>query len=250
MAKNKCGVPTTLYKLTDQKNKTYNGAMRWEIGKTNEVKKCKNPCLCSEDVIHAYKDKNLALLLNAIHADIENPRIFECEGKVAVEDWDKVGVFSLTIKKELRYPRWWKQKNDVFIAFAVLCAESVLNIFETKYPNDKRPRKAIEAAKKYLKTKTPAAAHAAYAARAAADAAAAAAAAAYAAHAAADAYAAHAARPADAAAAAAHAAHAAHAAAHAAHAAARAAAGSKIDFAKLAKQAIKMIKEVGDDEGK
>lgn len=33
---------------------------------------------------------------------------------------------------------------------AIFAAESVLHIFENKYPNDKRPRKAIAAAKAYL----------------------------------------------------------------------------------------------------
>ena len=36
------------------------------------------------------------------------------------------------------------------ISLAIQCAEKVLFIFEEKYPEDKRPRKAIEAAKKYL----------------------------------------------------------------------------------------------------
>ena len=72
--------------------------------------------------------------------------------------------------------------------YAIFAAEQVIGIYEGKYPNDKRPRNAIEAAKAYLKNpcaKTKAAANAAaYAAAAAADAAAYAAA--YAAAAAAD----------------------------------------------------------------
>ena len=40
--------------------------------------------------------------------------------------------------------------QNVFIA--IECANIVLHIFEDKYPEDKRPRKAIEAAKEYLKT--------------------------------------------------------------------------------------------------
>ena len=87
--------------------------------------------------------------------------------------------------------------------FAADCAEHVLHIFESKYPNDDRPRKAIEAARQpdaaARTAAADAAAHAAdaaayaaayaarAAARAAADAAAAAYAAAYAARAAADA---------------------------------------------------------------
>jgi hypothetical protein len=117
--------------------------------------------------------------------------------------------------------------HDQQIRYAIFSAELVIKIYEDKYPNNDRPRKAIEAAKTYLKDKTEgnknAAAHAADAADAAyaadaADAAYAAYAAAHAAYAAA-----HAAHAADAAAhAAAHAAHAAHAA-YAADAAAHAA---------------------------
>ena len=40
------------------------------------------------------------------------------------------------------------------IRYAIYSAEQVLDIFEKKYPGDKRPRKAIEAAKKYLKNPT------------------------------------------------------------------------------------------------
>jgi hypothetical protein len=79
------------------------------------------------------------------------------------------------------------------VQYAIFAAEQVIDIFEKKYPNDDRPRKAIETAKTYLsnpgkKNKDAAAAAAAAAADAAyaADAAAAAAAA-YAAYAAADA---------------------------------------------------------------
>ena len=39
--------------------------------------------------------------------------------------------------------------------YAVFAAEQVLNIFETKYLEDKRPRKAIEAAKAWLENDTP-----------------------------------------------------------------------------------------------
>lgn len=37
--------------------------------------------------------------------------------------------------------------------YACFCAESVLHIFEKKYPNYKRPRQAIEAKKKWLNNK-------------------------------------------------------------------------------------------------
>ena len=38
------------------------------------------------------------------------------------------------------------------VKYAIFAAEQVLDIFEKKYPDDNRPRKAIEAAKDYLKT--------------------------------------------------------------------------------------------------
>ena len=40
--------------------------------------------------------------------------------------------------------------KELCVRFTVKCAESVLHIFEKIYPNDKRPRQAIEAAKKWL----------------------------------------------------------------------------------------------------
>ena len=40
------------------------------------------------------------------------------------------------------------------VKYAIFAAELVLPIFEAKYPDDKRPRKAIEAAKECLKNPT------------------------------------------------------------------------------------------------
>ena len=55
------------------------------------------------------------------------------------------------------------------VQYAVFAADQVIEIFEKRYPEDKRPRKAIEAAKECLRTHSEAAAaNAADAARAAA----------------------------------------------------------------------------------
>jgi hypothetical protein len=238
-----------LYKLTD-KNQITHVDMKWKIGKTNKIKKCENPKLCTKDVIHAYKNKNLALLLNPIHANIDDPLLFEAKGIPVVEDFEKCGVFSLKINKKLSIPEWYINKeirHDVQILFSILCAESVLHIYEKEYPENDTPRKAIEAAKEYLKAKNAAAAvhavHAAARAAHAADYAAAIAtcAAAIAVHADYAAYAA--AITAHAACATAIADYAAYAAAGAAHAAAGAAEAAKykIDFCKLADKAVKNI---------
>lgn len=94
-----------------------------------------------------------------------------------------------------------KMTRSQFVAYAIFAADLVLDIYATKYPNDNRPRKAIEATKAYLATNSVA----------------------NAAHADAAHITAHVAAAAAAAAGHANAAHAAHAAAHAAHAAAHAA---------------------------
>ena len=50
------------------------------------------------------------------------------------------------------------------VKYAIFAAEQVIGIYEAKYPDDNRPRKAIEAAKSYLNNPTARAAYAAYAA--------------------------------------------------------------------------------------
>jgi len=54
--------------------------------------------------------------------------------------------------------------GNLLIEFACCCAEHVLHIFEEAYPDDKRPRLAIVAAKRFLSEKNPAAGAAASAA--------------------------------------------------------------------------------------
>ena len=107
-------------------------------------------------------------------------------------DHDTFATLNRLVVKNPEWGHWLicriMNKNQS-VQYAIFAAEQVIDIYEGKYPNDKRPRNAIEAAKAYVqnpskKTK----AYAADAADAAADAAAYAAdAAAYAAYAAADA---------------------------------------------------------------
>ena len=86
-----------------------------------------------------------------------------------------VGIKLLIKLDKLDYANWlivrlmsYKQ----YVSYGVYAAEQVIDIFEKKYPDDDRPRKAIEAAKKCIKSPTKknknAAADAAYAAYAAA----------------------------------------------------------------------------------
>jgi hypothetical protein len=158
-----------LYKLTTAKNRTYNGTT-WGENVTHTKKAKRNPLLCSEDVLHAYTNINLALLINPLQADIKNPVIWEAQGDIAVKDWSKVGCFSLTTTKLVPIPEWYKnekKRRQVQVLFAILCAEVVLHYFEDTYSTDKRVREAIEAAKAYLRNPTAEAARATEAAKAA-----------------------------------------------------------------------------------
>jgi len=97
------------------------------------------------------------------------------------KETDAVKVLKKLIKeKQLPWANWtivrvmnYKQR----VQYAVFAAEQVIGIFEKKYPDDKRPRQAIEAAKKCIdnsseENKNAAAYAAAYADAAYADAAA------------------------------------------------------------------------------
>jgi hypothetical protein len=208
-----------LIKLTNEKMTTYDD-MKWVVGEIYTKEHCDNPELCSPDVFHAYTNLNLALLLNPIHAGYDPFRIFSAEGEVIVSDYDKVGTFDLTLTKELDIPEWYcdsDTKHRVQIVFAILCAETVVHVYENNFPEDDRPRKAIETAKEYLNNPSE---DATEAARAAVNAA-------------------YAAAGATEATEAAEAARAAYAAAEAAYAAARAA--DDIDFGLLADQAVEFV---------
>ena len=56
--------------------------------------------------------------------------------------------------EEMKIVKWVKWTKKDSVSLAVFAAELVLNIYENKYPNDLRPRQAIEAAKKVLKHDT------------------------------------------------------------------------------------------------
>lgn len=91
------------------------------------------------------------------------------------KDHGTITTLKRLIKKNPQWANWlivrvmnYKQ----YVSYAVFAAEQVIGIYEKKYPNDNRPRKAIEAAKLCIKNPSKknkkAAAYAAYAAAAAA----------------------------------------------------------------------------------
>ena len=194
----------TLYKflrLNKKQIKSNSGDVKWELGKwkkfRGELEMCRQGFHCSVEPFDAF-----SFVQGEILAEVEvKGNHLEYEDK---QVWQEMRIVKT----------WgWGQKDSVKLA--IFSAEQVLDIYEEKYPQDKRPRQAILAAKRYSKSPTKknadAAAHAAYAATRAA-------------------YAADAADAADAAYAAAGAADAAYAAARAADAATCATAAARVAY--------------------
>jgi len=72
--------------------------------------------------------------------------VVEAKGKIINSD-DKFVASEMKIIKRLPVKK-------ILVKFAVLCAKRCLTNYEKEYPNDDRPRKAIEAAENYVKNPT------------------------------------------------------------------------------------------------
>ena len=109
-----------LYKLTDEHAQTYGGC-QWGENVTHTASG--EGELCGPGWIHAYTDPLLAVLLNPIHADFMNPRLWECEGEVGKTDHGlKVGCTRLTTVREVAAPAVTTEQR---VRFAILCAMEV-----------------------------------------------------------------------------------------------------------------------------
>jgi hypothetical protein len=114
-----------LYKLTDQNNKTRPGSFNEMIWGPNikHTVSGSGTELCTEDVIHAYLDPRLAVILNPIHTNFNRPKLWEAEGEIVARDGQlKVGVKSLTTLKEIPLPEITDEQK---IKFAIYCALEV-----------------------------------------------------------------------------------------------------------------------------
>jgi hypothetical protein len=210
---------TTLWKSMKAGMKSGVGDMTWKVG---EWRKHKDKL----DMCHSGFHASVRAVDAMQYVNCEILALVEVRGKHLAQD-DK------QCWSEMRVVRAYEWTKTDSVAMAIYAAELVIGTYEKKYPDDKRPRQAIEAARAWLENPSEENRSAADAARAAAYAAYAAYAAAYAAYAAADA--------ADAAA---YAARAAHAAAHAARAAAYAAYAALDDIEKWIQTRIMALTEV------
>jgi hypothetical protein len=113
---------TTLYKLTSQSLTTHND-FPWTLGVPATATATGEGDLCGPSWLHAYTDPLLAVLLNPIHANIKDPRLFRAEGTVGAEDHGlKVGCTTLTLVEEMPLPVITPTQS---VAFGVICAKEV-----------------------------------------------------------------------------------------------------------------------------
>ena len=137
--------------------KSQSNDLKWKIGKWNKVEGKLSMCNwglhCSREPYDAF-----SFIQGEILAMVE------CRGKHLIEKekecWEEQRV--------VKAYKWTKKDS---VALAIYSAELVIHNFEKKYPEDKRPRLAIEAAIKWSKNPTKKNKEAAGAAEAAAGAA-------------------------------------------------------------------------------
>ena len=122
-------------RLDGKKIMSENGICKWKVG---EWKKEENIDICHQG-FHCSKKAYSAFT----YVQGEVFAIVECRGKhISQEDKE--------CWSEQRIIKAYKWTKKDFLKLAIFSAELVLKNFEKEYPNDLRPREAIEAAKKVL----------------------------------------------------------------------------------------------------
>ena len=126
-----------LYKVFKKGRKSNNGNLKWRINRwrhhTGRLELCNSGFHASERIIDAMQ-----------YTACEEITLVEVGDDYTKGD-DKYVCRSMRVIKTYK----WTKKDSV--SLAIFAAELVLNIFEKEYPKDKRPREAIEAAKRWLK---------------------------------------------------------------------------------------------------
>ena len=128
------------YKFLRKGLKSTHGKCQWEIGKWNNISGklhlCKKGFHCSKEIYQAFSWVDGQILTQV---KVRGKPI-EIETKSAFPQMKIVRAWE------------WQKKDD--LALAIYCVEIMLTRFEREYPNYKRPRQAIELAKKIIKNPT------------------------------------------------------------------------------------------------
>jgi len=116
--------------------KSHFGGFKWKIGQwykwDGKLKMCKTGFHCSREPYDAF-----SYVQGEILAEVEVRG--KSEKQEDKETWS-----------EMRILRAWKWGKKDSVRLAIYCTELVLPNFEKEFPKDKRPRKAILAAKRWL----------------------------------------------------------------------------------------------------
>ena len=128
---------TKRYKFLREGLKSNSGDIVWKIGEwqkhDGQLSMCENGFHCSKQPYDAF-----SYVQGEILAEVE------VRGKHLTDDnkecWEKMRIIKT----------WKWQKNDS-ILFSIFAARLVLKIYEDRYPDDIRPREAIEAAEAWQK---------------------------------------------------------------------------------------------------
>lgn len=118
--------PQTVYKLTDENGQTYAGT-QWGPGITHTAAGNESQSLCSDAWIHAYESPLLAVLFNPIHANFQNPILWEAEGVIGKRDGQlKCGCRTLTTIRQIPLP---VITIEQMVKFAIYCG---LEVYENE----------------------------------------------------------------------------------------------------------------------
>jgi hypothetical protein len=130
----------TRYKFLRKGYKSEHGNHTWKVGQwyeiDNEPKLCEQGFHCSKGIWQAF-----SYVQGEILAEVE------VSGKSDKDD-NKEAWQKMRIAKSYK----WTNKDSVM--FSIYAARLVLNNFEKEFPDDKRPREAIEAAERYASRPT------------------------------------------------------------------------------------------------
>jgi len=130
----------TRYKFLKTGYKSKHGDMKWKVGKwyTHDggLDMCQSGFHCSKGIYQAFNYVQGPILAKV-----------EVDGKSIIEDdkevWEKMRI--------IKSWRWTKRDS---VLFSIYAASLVLKNFEKKHPNDKRPRQAIQAARRWVNNPT------------------------------------------------------------------------------------------------
>jgi hypothetical protein len=109
-----------MYKLVSQNYTSHNGT-KWEVGK-EVVAQGAGKEMCTNQVLHCYSNKYLAIIFNPLHANIQNPRLIKVKcDKIVASDGLKFACKKQTMIGEISAPEITTlQKVEFAIRVAML----------------------------------------------------------------------------------------------------------------------------------